>query len=205
MFRFALLTAAVFAMFSAPAMAQVETYELEKPHTQILFFADHLGFSKSMGRFLDFDGTINFDRATPENSNVEVVIKTASIEMNDQKWNEHLKNADFFNVEKFPEMTFKSTGIEITGENLASMSGDLTLLGVTKPVVLDVTFNKCDKHPMGGHNVCGFSATSMITRSEWGMKYGLPMVGDEVEIRIEVEAIPPVDQNAPANAGSGNE
>ncbi|HRQ60657.1 MAG TPA: YceI family protein [Alphaproteobacteria bacterium] len=193
------------SVLAGAAQAEVQTYELEKPHTQILFFADHLGFSKSMGRFLDFDGTINFDREKPENSNVEVVIKTASIEMSDQKWNDHLKNADFFDVEKHPEMTFKSTGIEVTGENLASMSGDLTLLGITKPVVLDVTFNKCDKHPMKGFEMCGFSATSMITRSEWGMKYGLPMVGDEVEIRIEVEAIPPAGSEGATNAGAGNQ
>ncbi|MCD8497597.1 MAG: YceI family protein [Alphaproteobacteria bacterium] len=195
------LCSLVFLGFSAHgAAAQVETYHFDKLHTQIIFFVDHLGFAKSEGEFLDFDGSITFDRTQPESSSADVTIQTASIEMDDQKWNDHLKNADFFNVEKFPTMSFKSTSIEITGDNLAAITGDLTLLGVTKPVVLDVTFNKCDKHPFGNEYHCGFSAASVLNRSEWGMGYGLPMVGDEVEIRIEVEAV----RDEPGNEGQGN-
>lgn len=202
-FRFALFVFIASMSCTQMAKAEVETYTLEKPHTQILFFVDHLGFSKSSGRFLDFDGKISFDREKPENSFTDVTIKTSSIEMNDLKWNEHLKGADFFNVEKFPEMVFKSTAMEITGENLGAMTGDLTILGVTKPVVLDVTFNKCDKHPFGGKYVCGFSAASSIVRSDWGMNYGLPMVSDEVELRIEVEAIR--DELPGEDIGAGNQ
>jgi polyisoprenoid-binding protein YceI len=182
------------------ALADVETYHFDKPHTQIIFFVDHLGFAKSSGKFLDYSGEITFDRGQPENSKADVVIQTASLDMGDAKWDEHLTSPDFFNVGKFPTMEFKSTGIEITGENLAAITGDLTLLGVTKPVVLDVTFNKCDKHPFGTEYHCGFSAATLINRSDWGMSYGLPMVGDEVEIRIEVEAV----RDERGNEGQGN-
>ena len=172
-----------------PAAAEIEQYTLEKPHSQILFFVNHLGFSHSSGRFLDFDGNIEFNRSEPEKSSVDVTIKTDSLEMNDQKWNDHLKGDDFFKVASFPTMTFKSTGIEVTGEDTGLITGDLTMLGVTKPVTLDVKFNKAGKHPFGNQYAAGFSATADIKRSDFGMNYGLPAVGDEVEIRIEVEAI----------------
>ncbi len=170
------------------AQAEIEQYKFDTVHTQIIFFVDHLGFSKSEGEFIDFDGGFTFDRGQPENSSVEVTIQTVSIDMDDEKWDEHMKNEDFFNVEKFPTMTFKSTGIEVTGENTANITGDLTLLGVTKPVVLNVTHNKSGKHPFGEKYAAGFSATASLKRSDFGMTYGLPMVGDDVEIRIEVEA-----------------
>ena len=171
------------------AMAQVETYTFDKAHTQILFFVNHLGFSNSQGEFHDYDGYFVIDRTQPQNSKVDVTIKTASIDMDDEKWDAHMKNEDFFHVEKFPEMTFKSTGVEVTGENTANITGDLTLLGVTKPVVLHTTHNKSGKHPFSGKYVAGLSAHTHINRSDFGMNYGLPGVGDEVEIRIEVEGI----------------
>ena len=98
-----------------------------------------------------------------------------------------MKNEDFFNVEKFPTMTFKSTNIEITGENTANITGDLTILDTTKPVTLDVTHNKSGVHPFNGEFVAGLSATTTVKRSDFGMTYGLPAVGDDVEIRLEVE------------------
>lgn len=170
-----------------PSYAEVEQYTFDKAHTQIFFSVNHLGFSNSTGKFLDFDGGFSFDRADPAKSSVEVTINTAGINMDDVKWDEHLKGADFFNVEKFPAMTFKSTAVELTGENTANITGDLTLLGVTKPVVLAVTHNKSDKHAFSGKYVSGFSATATLKRSEFGMGYGLPMVGDDVSVRIEVE------------------
>ena len=182
--------AVMFVLTSASsAFAAAEKYTFDKAHTQILFFVNHLGFSMSQGEFLDYDGHIMFDQEKPENSSVEVDIKTASIDMDDEKWDAHMKNEDFFNVEKYPSMTFKSSGVEVTGENTAKITGDLTILGVTKPAVLDVTYNKSDTHPYSGKYVSGFSATANIKRSEYGMNYGLPGVGDDVEIRIEVEAI----------------
>lgn len=171
------------------ARADVETYSFDKAHTQIFFGVSHLGFSTSHGKFLDFDGSLTLDRTDLSKSAVDVTINTAGVNMDDQKWNDHLKNPDFFNVEKFPAMTFKSTAVKVTGENTAEVTGDLTLLGVTKPVTLNVTHNKSDKHAFSGKYVAGFSAKGTVKRSEFGMNYGLPMVGDDIEISIEVEAI----------------
>lgn len=176
------------AAITAPAMAETKKYTFDKSHTQILFFVNHLGFSNSNGKFLDFDGTINFDPAKPETGNVDVVIKTDSLNMDDAKWDEHLKAKDFFNVAAFPTMAFKSTGVKLKDAKHATMSGDLTMLGVTKPVSLDVTLNKCDVHPMTKQPTCGFDATATLKRSEWGMNAFVPMVSDEVKIMITVEA-----------------
>ncbi len=188
-FLLSLMALTLTAGFSSTAQAQIEKYSFDKAHTQILFFVNHLGFSTSHGEFLDFDGHFVFDRGEPAKSSAKVIIQTAGIDMNDEKWDAHMKNEDFFNVEKFPTMTFKSTGIEVTGENTANITGDLTILETTKPVVLAVTHNKSDKHAFSGKFVAGFSATANIKRSEFGMKYGLPMIGDDVEIRIQVEGV----------------
>lgn len=188
--RLSLLTAALtFTLWSPLAHAEIETYQLEKPHTQIIFSVNHLGFSHSFGKFTDYAGTIVFDRGEPEKSKVDVAIKTASLDLEDEKWNEHLKSKDFFNVEKFPDMTFKSVNILKTGDKTAKLTGDLTILGVTKPVTLDVTFNNAGKHPMKDAMMAGFSARGKIKRSDFGMNYGVPMVGDDVDLIIEVEAI----------------
>jgi polyisoprenoid-binding protein YceI len=200
--RFAgLLCATMIFGFSGFARADVEKYHFDKLHTQILFFVDHMGFAKSEGEFLGFDGGYVLDTAKPENSSVDVVIHTAGVQMDDEKWNEHLKGADFFNAEKFPEMRFKSTAVEVTGENTANVTGDLTLLGVTKPVTLAVKHNKSGKAAMGDDYKSGFSATGYLKRSDFGMAYGIPMVGDDVEIRIEVEGV----RQEPAARGLGNQ
>ena len=186
-----LLSAAALTLMAVPtgAQAEVEKYSFDKAHTQILFFVNHLGFSMSQGEFHDYDGHFTFDRAEPANSSIDVTIQTASIDMDDEKWDAHMKNEDFFNVEKFPAMTFKSTGIEVTGENTANITGDLTILDVTKPVVMAVTHNKSDVHPYSGKYVAGLSATTTVKRSDFGMTYGVPGVADEVQVRIEVEGV----------------
>lgn len=180
----ALLAVAV----AAPAQA-ADKYKFDTVHSQVIFFVSHLGFSMSEGEFLDFDGGFSFDQKNWGNSSVDVTIKTASISLDDKKWDDHMKNEDFFNVEKYPTMTFKSTKVESKDGKTGTITGDLTLLGVTKPVTLDVTFNKAGAHPFNPKKqLIGFSATGTLKRSEFGMKYALPAVGDEVEIRIEVEA-----------------
>lgn len=173
---------------SAPAVA-ADAFTFDIPHTQVMFSVSHLGFSHSHGKFLAFSGGYTFDEAAPEKSTIDVTIDTTSLNMDDAKWDEHLKAADFFNVEKFPTMTFKSTAVEKTGDNIGKVTGDLTLLGVTKPVTLDVTFNKGGVHPYSKKYVTGFSATGTLNRSDFGMTYGLPGVGDEVKIMIEVEGV----------------
>lgn len=164
-------------------------YEFDTVHTQILFFVDHIGFSKSQGEFLDFDGGFNFTPDNWSNSEVSVSIDTPSLTLNDDKWDKHVKNPDFFNVEKFPTMTFNSTKVESTDGKTGKVYGNLTMLGVSKPVVLDVTFNKAAIHPSSKRYVAGFSGTTTVKRSEFGMKYGVPVIGDEIEVRLEVEGM----------------
>lgn len=171
------------------AAADAPKFTFDKAHTQIFFSVSHLGFSYSTGKFTDFDGSFTFDEEKPESSKVDVTIDTNSLTMDDEAWEKHLKNEDFFNVEKFPAMTFKSSQIEKTGDKTGRLTGDLTLLGVTKPVTLDVIFNKGGIHPYSKKYVAGFSATGKLNRSEFGMEYGLPGIGDEVNITIEVEGI----------------
>lgn len=181
------LLAGAFMAFPQTAFAQAEKYTFDKAHTQILFFVSHLGFAMSQGEFHEYDGHFMFDRKNPENSSIDVTIKTESIDMDHEKWDESMKSKKFFDVENFPNMTFKSTSIEITGENTANITGDLTILDKTNPVTLAVTHNKSGVNPFSGKFTAGLSATANIKRSEWGMEYGLPGVGDDVEIRLEVE------------------
>lgn len=178
---------ATLAGFSLSANAAPVQYEFDKAHTQITFFVNHLGFSNSSGRFQDFDGHFIYDAEKPADSSVTVDINAASVFMGTKAWDDHVKNKDFLDTDKFPKITFRSTKIDVTGENTANITGDLTILGVTKPVVLAATMNKAGKHPMSGKDHAGFSATTTFKRSDFGVKYGLPNVGDEISVRIEVE------------------
>lgn len=177
------------------AKAEPVAYEFDQTHSQVIFFVNHMGFSYSEGEFQEIDGGFTFDSDNPANSSIDVSIPVSSLDMDDETWDEHVKGEDFFNAAEYPDMFFKSTDIEITGENTAKITGDFTLLGVTKPVVLDVTFNKAGEHPMTKRQMAGFSATTKIKRSEFGMKGGLPMVGDDVDIRIEIEAMRKTDNS----------
>jgi len=166
-----------------------DQYGFDKVHTQILFFVDHLGFSRSVGEFHDYEGGFVFDPEDWAAGSVEVTIRTASIDLDDPEWETHLRSKDFFRVDEFPEMRFRSTSVEAVGERQARVHGDLTLLGVTRPVTLDVHFNKAGIHPKSKKYVAGFSARALVKRSEFGMDYAVPMVGDEVEVVLEVEGI----------------
>jgi len=180
----------LFLIFGAAKKADAaDRYYFDKVHTQILFFVDHLGFSKSQGEFLDYEGYFEFDPAKPQASKVQVTIKTASLDMDDTVWETKLLGSEFFKAKKFPNMVFTSTSIEVTGENTGKLKGNLTLLGKTNPVELDVIFNKAGIHPISKNYVAGFSATAQIKRSDFGMMYALPIVGDEVELRLEIEGI----------------
>ncbi|MDV7339552.1 YceI family protein [Terasakiella sp. A23] len=183
-----LLAVALAFGFTTAAQAEPVKYTFDKSHTSIEFYINHLGFSNFQGEFQDFDGTLIFDEAKPENSSVDVTIDVNSVDTDVDKLDAHLKAADFFNVAKHPSMTFKSKSIAVTGEKTGKITGDFTLLGVTKEVTLDVTLNKSANHPMMKVPAVGFSATGMIKRSDFGMTTYVPAVGDEVTIRIETEA-----------------
>lgn len=182
-----LLTSALLFTLPAAANAEMRKYTFDPSHTQVIFFVNHMGFSMQEGEFHKVDGSLMLDEAQPEKAELNVTIDTNSLDMDEAKWDEHMKSADFFNVAKFPTMTFKSTSVKKTGDQTADVTGDLTLLGVTKPVTLAVKHNKSGKHPMNGKDVAGFSATGKLKRSDFGMTNGVPMVGDDVDIRIEIE------------------
>lgn len=182
-----LVTATAFA---AKAEAP-DRYEFDKSHTHIVFMVEHLGFSKTIGRFKDFDGYFTFDEKEPAKSEVKVTLKPASVDTSISALDKELLGEKFFNVQKFPTMEFKSTAVAVTGEKTGSVAGELTLLGVTKPVKLDVTYNKSGVHPYTNNYVSGFSIRTKLKRSDFGMNAYLPDVGDEVTAIIEVEGINP--------------
>jgi len=173
---------------AAPAIAA--DYKIDSTHVHTVFRVNHLGFSTTVGQFDEISGTIQFDQEKPAEGSVDVTIQTASVDTANEKRDEHLRGGDFFDVENHPTMTFKSTAIEVTGEDTAKITGDLTILGVTKPVVLDAKLNKAGAHPMDAERyVAGFSATTTIDRTDFGMDYAAPALGAEVDIEIYAEAM----------------
>lgn len=177
-----------FALLAVPAMAEDEDkFIFDKSHTRILFFISHLGLSQTVGDFTDYDGSFSFNVEHPEKGSVDVIIRPAGVHTPSSALDEHLQKEDFFNTAKFPDIHFVSKEVKVTGKNTGDVMGDLTMLGVTKPVVLHVTFNKADYHPMTGQYMAGFSATADIKRSEFGMNYGIPMVGDDVHLEVYTE------------------
>lgn len=168
------------------------SWQIDTAHTQIQFTVRHLMISKVRGWFEKFSGTVNLDESNPENTSVDVVIDAASINTREPQRDAHLRSADFLDAEHHPHLTFKSTRVERTGERTARLYGDLTIRGVTKPVVLDVTFNGMLTNPWGMTSA-GFSAFTKINRKDWGLEWNVALeaggwlVDDEVEIAIEAE------------------
>jgi polyisoprenoid-binding protein YceI len=172
-------------VFGSPLFAA--DYLFDKTHTQIFFNVDHLGFSTSTGAFTGFEGGFSFDPDNVEQASVEVIIQTSSIDLNDDKWNSHMRAAKWFDAEQFPTMTFKSTEVIKTGEKTIDMVGDFTLKGVTKPVILKVVLNKIGQQ--FGKDKIGFSATVTIDRLDFGMDANAKLIGTQIPISIAVEGI----------------
>lgn len=189
MIRTTLRTLALTAMVSTLAFsAQAEeTYKLDASHTAITWHVNHFGFSTPSGKFMSVDGEVTLDEANPAASSVKVTVDVAGINSGVPKLDEHLKTPDFFDVAKFPTATFVSKKVELTGKDTAKVEGDLTLRGVTKPVVLDVKLNKIGEN-MFKLKTAGFTASTTIKRSEFGMTTYVPNLGDDVKIDIESEA-----------------
>lgn len=182
---------APFLLALAPALALAEptTWNIDPSHTQSTFAVRHLVISTVRGEFKKTTGTVKIDEQNPASSAVDVTIDATTVHTREDKRDEHLRSPDFFNAKEFPQLTFKSTKVERTGETSGKLHGDLTLLGVTKPVVLDVTFNKEGVSPASKKVTAGFSARGTIKRSDFGMKYGVPNIGDEITLLIEAEAV----------------
>ncbi|OKL43264.1 polyisoprenoid-binding protein [Pseudovibrio exalbescens] len=177
------------ALFSAPALAEPVEYEFDMSHANIAFSYNHLGYSTTDGRFGDWEGTLVIDEDAPENSSVEIIIDMNSIDTFWEERDAHLKSADFFNVEANPTATFKSTKVEQVDEDELEITGDLTINGQTRETVLEVDVNKMAEHPMLKKPAVGFTATTTVLRSEFGMDKFVPYVSDEVDIVINAEAL----------------
>jgi polyisoprenoid-binding protein YceI len=184
-----LATSVALAGVALPANA-AEKFLLDKTHTSVLFGLSHLGFSKSFGRFNTIEGALTLDAEAPEKSSVVVTIDAASIDTNHKERDDHLRGKDFFDVAQFPTLSYKSTSVKLTGEKTATVTGDLTMHGVTRPVPLEVTLVKTGPHPRDAtKTVAGFSARGTLKRTDFGMAYGAPVLGDEIELIIEAETI----------------
>ncbi len=184
--------------FSVSANA-ADTYRFDPKHTNITWSANHFGFSKPSGKFVESEGMVVLDDQNASRSKVEIIIKTTSISTGLPEFDNHLKGVNFFNVEKFPTAAFASTQVITQGLNMVVVTGNLTLLGVTKPVVLDVRLNKLALNPFSQKKTAGFSAKATIKRSEFGMNFGIPGISDEVKINIEAEAILSTTDNNGSN------
>jgi len=183
--RLVLATLIAAASFSAQA---ADKYDIDPNHTQVQFTYSHMGFSNITGRFDEVKGDFLFDAADPTKSSVSITIPVASISTGVAKLDEHLLKADFFDATRFPTATFKSTAVTAAGEGKLAVAGDLTIHGVTRPVVLDVTINGIGEHPMRKVPAAGFDASARIKRSDFGVGAYVPTVGDEVTLTITVAA-----------------
>ena len=193
-----LLTAAALAgalgAFGSSVQAAQDSYVFDKGHTEIRFSWNHVGLSTQSGDVRDYDGTVVWDTENVQNSKVNVTLKVSSIDTGVPDLDKHLLSADFFDVEKFPEITFKSTEVKQTGVNRGRVTGDLTIHGVTKPVDLDVQLLFTGEHPLApfieayaGAPYASFSARAELLRSDFGVGNFAPLTSDRIEIHIETE------------------
>jgi polyisoprenoid-binding protein YceI len=180
----ALLLVGAFALPAAAA----DSYSVDPAHTYPNFEINHLGFSTMHGRFGATHGKVMLDQAAKSGS-IDITIDASSIDTGHAKRDAHLKSEEFFNVAKFPTLTYKATKLRFNGEKLSGADGELTMLGVKKPANLEVTAFNCGPHPMNKKPMCGANATTTIKRSEFGLSTYVPAVGDEVKITIEIEAM----------------
>ena len=183
--RYLLLAGLIGA--AVTAHADPVTYKLDSGHTMVLFSWNHFGFSNPTANLGLGDGTLVFDEKNPAKSSVEVTLPLANLDTHVSKLDEHLKKPDFFDADKFSTITFKSTKVQSEGAGKYKVTGDLTVHGVTKPVVLDAKLNKSGEHPMLKVAAIGFDATTTIKRSDFGVGAYVPNVSDEIKIRITTE------------------
>lgn len=215
LFSFATTLLVLSAAFTSPASAQelvtydkmpAGDYRIDTRHAFILWKVSHAGLSTYVGRFKEFDSTLHLDPKDVTKSRVTATINPASLETDyvpgERDFNKELSTKEeWFNSAKFPQITFQSTRLVKTGDNTGKLHGDLTLLGVTKPVTLDVTFNGgYPEQPFSKKPTLGFAATGKITRSDWGLDTYTPMIGDEVELEIHAEFFQEAKQEAKKGA-----
>ncbi len=176
-------------MTTVSAQAAPEAYVLDASHSQIIFSYNHLGYSTTYGMFSGFEGEIMFDQEDPSASTVSVSMPVMSMFTGWEARDGHFMSGDFFGAAEGDMVTFTSTAIEVTGENTAMITGDLSMNGVTKSVVLDAKLNQVGEHPMANKPWAGFDATTTLLRSEFGVGNFAPFISDEVEVQISIEAM----------------
>lgn len=187
-----ILAAAALAAFIGPA-AWAETYHLDPGHTDVRFFWNHAGVSEQSGRWDGTTGTVDFSKDAPTDTKIAVTIKADTVNTGVTALNEHLKNADFFEVEAHPDITFVSTGAVQTGAQGLQITGDLTVKGTTKPITLDVELVHMGKHPLGAFipyyegEWIGVKATGTLLRSEFGLGMFAPLTSDHIRLVINAE------------------
>lgn len=184
--------ALMLALVSASAAAEPKTYKLDPDHTTVAFLVDHLGFSRILGHFIRVEGGFTYDEAAQHLSNLRVTVHTDSVYSAHKARDEHVRNSDFLNTKSYPEMVFTADGGTPEGPDKGTVTGQLTLLGQTHPLTLDVVLNKSEVYPFGHRkHTLGLSVRGTVQRSQYGMTYGIAagMVGDKVDIIIETEAI----------------
>ena len=187
--KYSFIILLIFLTIAKSANAAPEKYVFDKDHTTILFFVNHLGFSDKIGKFNDYDGYFIFDQEAPEKSSVDIHLKPTGIDTFSTELNKILQEKSWFNSKAYPDIHFKSTKITVTGKNQADILGWLSFLGKEKPVTLHAIFNKYGVHPVTKKYVAGFSADSVINRSQFGMNNYVPFVGENVRLHIELEGI----------------
>jgi polyisoprenoid-binding protein YceI len=186
---------AIVMMVALPVLAHADTWQIDPAHTNVEFTVRHMMISNVKGQFQKTSGTITANGADPASAKIDATIDATSIDTRVDRRDAHLKSPDFLDVAKFPTITFKSTKVEAAGPGKWKVTGDLTLHGVTKPVVLDVEGTGAPIHDPMGNTRAGASATTKIRRSDFGLIWnkaleaGGVMVGDEVAISIDLEAI----------------
>jgi polyisoprenoid-binding protein YceI len=178
---------ALLAGLLAAAGASARVFEFDRVHSQVGFEVSHLGFSMSQGRFKGLLGQFEFNPRHWDRSTCDVRIDVASLDMGDAAWRKKLLGRDWFDAAQHPQMRFVCKRLEQTDASHGRLQGELTLLGNTRPVTLDLTLNRIGMHKFALQYVAGFSASTTIRRSDFGMDQSIPDVGDEVNIRIQVE------------------
>ena len=187
MLRRILLTS-LLAAASLPALAATQKYDIDPGHSQIIYTWNHLGFSNNSGTLEKITGTFQLDADDLTKSSISLTMPLDGIHTGVAKLDDHLKTAEFFDAAKFPEITFKSTKVEKSGADALKVSGDLTMHGVTKPVVLNVKVNKIGDNAMMKTKSAGFDADFTFKRSDFGVSYGVPAVSDDIRVRATLSA-----------------
>ncbi len=177
-----------FALASSVTLAAPVDYKIDPTHTATVFSWNHFGFSTPSANFTDIQGVIKVDNAKPANSSVEVTIPLSSVNTNVVALDKEFQEEAWFNAAKYPNITFKSTKVETKDKKHFKITGDLTVKGITKPVVLDAVLNKQGEHPMAKVPAIGFNATTSFDRSAFGIGNYVPNVGDKITVNITTEA-----------------